>query len=198
MGTRRQAQARKMENGSVFSYAPPSSLINQWETDFLPLLVLTRQGRSTGKTSTGNNFPGKYQRIPRNYYQYKFWLRFCLSVLAQVIFKSPNQVFDPIALPEGKKSKRNWYATTCIQRLRRTTNGTIHTKMITNKNLEICFRIRFRNGKANKFPQIFFRICFRNDHIGYAQATTAGHAYEIKKIPEIFFRFRFCNSIERK
>ena len=57
---------------------------------------------------------------------------------------------------------------------------TIHTKMITNKNLEICFRIRFRNGKANIFPQIFFRICFRNDHVGHAQATTAGHAYEIK------------------
>ena len=51
--------------------------------------------------------------------------------------------------------------------------------MITNKNLEICFRIRFRNGKANKFPQIFFRIRFRNDHVGHAQATTAGHAYEI-------------------
>ena len=57
---------------------------------------------------------------------------------------------------------------------------TIHTKIITNKNLEICFRIRFRNGKANKFPQIFFRICFRNDHVGHAQATTAGHAYKIK------------------
>ena len=51
--------------------------------------------------------------------------------------------------------------------------------MITNENLEICFRIRFRNGKANKFPRIFFRICFCNDHAGHAQATTAGHAYEI-------------------
>ena len=48
--------------------------------------------------------------------------------------------------------------------------------MITNKNLEIGFRIRFRNGEANKFPQIFFRICFRNDLAGHAQATTAGHA----------------------
>ena len=60
---------------------------------------------------------------------------------------------------------------------------TIHTKMITNKNLEICFRIRFRHGKANEFPQIFFRICFRNDHVGEAQATTTGHAYEIKLNP---------------
>ena len=57
--------------------------------------------------------------------------------------------------------------------------GTIRTEMITNENLEILFRFRFRNGKANKFPQIFFRICFCNDHVGYAQATTAGHAYEI-------------------
>ena len=58
--------------------------------------------------------------------------------------------------------------------------NTIHTKIITNKNLEICFRIRFRNGKVNKFPQIFFRSSFRNDHVGHAQATIAGHAYEIK------------------
>ena len=57
--------------------------------------------------------------------------------------------------------------------------STIHTKMITNKNLEICFRIRFCNGKANEFPQIFFRIRFRNDYVGHAQATTVGHAYEI-------------------
>ena len=63
---------------------------------------------------------------------------------------------------------------------------TIRTKMITNKNLEICFRIRFRNGKANKFPQIFFRICFRNDHVGHAQATTAGHACEINLNPGDF------------
>ena len=46
--------------------------------------------------------------------------------------------------------------------------------------LGICFRLRFRNGKANQFPQIFFRICFRNDHVGQAQATTAGHTYEKK------------------
>ena len=33
-------------------------------------LVMTRRGRSTGKTNTSNNFPRKYQRIHRNYYQY--------------------------------------------------------------------------------------------------------------------------------
>ena len=32
---------------------------------------------------------------------------------------------------------------------------TVHTKMITNKNLEICFRICFLNEKTDKFPQIF-------------------------------------------
>ena len=63
----------------------------------------------------------------------------------------------------------------------------IHTRIITNKNLEICFRIRFRNAiETNKFPQIFFRICFRNDHVGHAQATTAGHAYEINQNPGDF------------
>ena len=51
--------------------------------------------------------------------------------------------------------------------------------MITNGNQEILFRVRFRNGKAKKYPQMFFRICFCNDHVGHAQATTAGHAYEI-------------------
>ena len=35
-------------------------------------------------------------------------------------------------------------------------------KTITNENLEICFRFRFRNGKANKIPLIFFCICFCN------------------------------------
>ena len=28
--------------------------------------------------------------------------------------------------------------------------------------------------------QIFLCICFRSDHVGHAQATTAGHTYEIK------------------
>ena len=51
--------------------------------------------------------------------------------------------------------------------------------MITNENQEILFRFRFRNGKANKIPQIFFHICFCNDHVGHAQVITAGHAYEI-------------------
>ena len=130
---------------------------------FLPLLVLARRRRSTGKTSTGNNFPKKYQRVPRNYYKYlsgtgdsqrdsresiranhsqskplfyrasgrftqmtrifdsrespdsrescesiranhatktntgaKLWLRFCLSILVLVIFKSPNGTLWPV------------------------------------------------------------------------------------------------------
>ena len=40
-----------------------------------------------------------------------------------------------------------------------------------------------------------FRICFRKDHVGQAQATTAGHTYQNNQIPEIFFRF--CNPKER-
>ena len=55
---------------------------------------------------------------------------------------------------------------------------TIGTEMITNENLEIFICNRFRNGKANRFAQIFFRFRFRNDHVGHAPARTAGHAYE--------------------
>ena len=46
--------------------------------------------------------------------------------------------------------------------------------------------------KASKFPQIFFRICFCNDHAGHAQATTAGRAYEINlKSRRVSFAFAF-------
>ena len=54
------------------------------------------------------------------------------------------------------------------------------TDMITNENQEILLCFRFCNGKANKFRQSFFRICFRNGHVGHAQATTTGHTYEYK------------------
>ena len=75
---------------------------------------------------------------------------------------------------------------------------TVHTKTITNQNLGICYRFRFRNGKANKFPQIFFRICFRNDHVGQAQATAAGHTYEIKSNPRDFLSLSQSQCKERK
>ena len=52
----------------------------------------------------------------------------------------------------------------------------IRTEILINENLEILFR--FRNGKANEFPQIFFHSCFRNGHVGHAQATTTGHTFE--------------------
>ena len=57
--------------------------------------------------------------------------------------------------------------------------GLLPGHKITNENLEILSRFRFRNGKANRFPQvlIFFCICFRNDHVGHTQATTTGHTY---------------------
>ena len=61
---------------------------------------------------------------------------------------------------------------------------TIRTETITNENLEILFRFRFRNGKANKFPQIFFRICFRN---------TVATEIKVKLIPrEYFVAFAFA------
>ena len=47
-------------------------------------------------TSTGNNFPGRLENtreFPETITSTgaKFWLRFCLSVLVLVIFKSPIQ-----------------------------------------------------------------------------------------------------------
>ena len=74
---------------------------------------------------------------------------------------------------------------------------TIRTEMITNENLEILFRFRFRNGKANKFPQIFFCIRFRNGHVGHAQATAAGHTYE-SKIKSQRFSFAFAFVIQQR
>ena len=56
---------------------------------------------------------------------------------------------------------------------------TIRKETITNGNLEILFCFRFCNGRTTKFLQIFFRICFHNDHVGHAQATTAGHTDRI-------------------
>ena len=56
----------------------------------------------------------------------------------------------------------------------------------TNEHLEMLFPFRFRNGKAQTFPQMFFRFHFRNDHVGHAQATTAGLTYEINENPRDF------------
>ena len=61
------------------------------------------EGAAPVKTKTGNNFPRKYQRIPRNYYQVlvlDFGSVFCLSVLVLVIFKSPSiaATVTPVAL----------------------------------------------------------------------------------------------------
>ena len=41
-----------------------------WDTDLSPLLVQTHRSAAPVKTSTGNNFPRKYQRIPQKDYQH--------------------------------------------------------------------------------------------------------------------------------
>ena len=46
------------------------AVLQNWETHFLPLLMLARRSAAPLKTSTGNNFPRKYLRTPRNDYQY--------------------------------------------------------------------------------------------------------------------------------
>ena len=71
---------------------------HSWETDFLPLLVLTRRGRSTGKSQywlvivvleNAREFPEMITSTGA-----RFWPGFCPSVLALVIFKSPNSLFS--------------------------------------------------------------------------------------------------------
>ena len=64
---------------------------SKWETRFLPLLVLTRRGRSTAKNQSGNNFLSNTRDFPEIIASTgaKVWQRFCLSVLVLVIFKSP-------------------------------------------------------------------------------------------------------------
>ena len=54
-----------------------------WETDFLPLLVLTRQGHSTGKN--------QYWQFPESITSAgaKFWLRFCPFSTGTGNFLSP-------------------------------------------------------------------------------------------------------------
>ena len=52
--------------------------------------------------------------------------------------------------------------------------------------------------KASKFPPIFFRMCFCNERVGHALATTTSHNYENMQIPEIIFRFHFCDPTQGK
>ena len=69
-------------------------------------------------------------------------------------------------------------------------------RTIANEDLGIFSRFRFRIGEANSFFKILFRNCFRNEHVGHAQATTAGHYYKKTIIPEIIFRICFRNLTE--
>ena len=55
--------------------------------------------------------------------------------------------------------------------------NTICTETIAHENLWTFSRFHFHSDKANNsFPH--FRMCFRNEHVEHAQATTAGHKYE--------------------
>ena len=77
--------------------------------------------------------------------------------------------------------------------LRICTGFIIRTETITNENLENLFCFRFRNGKANKFAFVSVVIML-GTHKPQQQATLTKSI----KIPEIFFRFRFRNSTDRK
>ena len=66
---------------------------------------------------------------------------------------------------------------------------TIRTEIVTNENLGMFVCFRSRNGKAGVVPQIFFRICFHNEHVGHAEATAAGETYETNQNPRDFLSF---------
>ena len=70
-------------------------------------------------------------------------------------------------------------------------------KQLQMKIWGFIFAFRFRNGKTINFPWIFFSICFRNDHVGQAQTTTAGHTYE-KQIKSKRFSFAFAFVIRKR
>ena len=59
------------------------------------------------------------------------------------------------------------------------------------------FCIRFCNGKTNNIPQIFFRTCFSNDHVGHAHAITAGHAYK-NKLKSLSFSSAFAFVLQQR
>ena len=69
--------------------------------------------------------------------------------------------------------------------------------MIANENLDILFRFRFHNGKANKFLQIFFRICFVMDMLGTHKPQVYATLTNKNNISEMIFCFLFRNSTER-
>ena len=70
--------------------------------------------------------------------------------------------------------------------------------MITNENLEILFRFRFRNGKANKFARFSFAFAFVIVMLGTHKPQQQATLTNKNKIPEIFSHFCFRNSTERK
>ena len=51
--------------------------------------------------------------------------------------------------------------------------------------------LSIRNGKANNFPQIILRICFRNDHDGHI---TACHTYDNSKSQVFSFALAFVEA----
>ena len=68
--------------------------------------------------------------------------------------------------------------------LRKSSNSLPSTrKLLQMKIWRFSSAFAFVMEKADKFPQIWYCICFRNDHVGHAQATTAGHTYEVNLNP---------------
>ena len=69
-------------------------------------------------------------------------------------------------------------------------NGTLTTRLTLIKGMRI-YPFGDETQKHCK-TRMFFRICFRDDHVGHAQVTTAGHIIKKKSNPrDVFFAFAF-------
>ena len=95
-------------------------------------------------------------------------------------------------------SPRYWFRRGPLRAGHGIPNSTIHTRMITNQNLEICFHIRFRMERRINSPRFSFTFVFAMIMLGTHKPQQEATLTKSIKIPEIFFRFRSRNAIERK
>ena len=75
--------------------------------------------------------------------------------------QTKNQKFTPNPLCRALRSKRLPSA----------------RKRLQMKSVDFFSSFRSLNGKTSRFPQLSFRIRFRNDHVGHVQATTTGDTF---------------------
>ena len=76
---KREQRRKKSERRE--KYITILNVCREWELIYYHYWCWRVGGAVLVKTSTGNNFPRKYQRLPRNYYQYWCWILTAISAL---------------------------------------------------------------------------------------------------------------------